>query len=113
MAEEGPRPWYAPGLYRRVLEHRRFNPPRPKAEPKPPLWRRLWASRPGWKVEAVVLLFVVIASAAFGTVAIAMSRGGSPVVPARAPASTVARPTPTPSCLAAPVVYATRRPCLH
>ena len=112
MADEGPRPWYAPGLYRRVLEHRRFNPPRPREEPRPPLWRRLWDSRPGWKVEAVVLLFVVVASAAFGATAIAMTRSGS-ASPATAPAPTVARPTPTPSCLAAPVVYATRRPCVH
>ena len=112
MADEGPRPWYAAGLYRRVLEHRRFNPPRPKAEPRPPLWRRLWDSRPGWKVEAVVLLLVVVASAAFTAAGFAMSRSAA-VTPAALPGPAVARPTPTPSCLAAPVVYATKRICTH
>lgn len=112
MLDEGPQPWYAPGLYRRVLHYRRFNPPRPKAEPRPPLWRRLWDSRPGWKVEAVVLLLVVVVAAAAGAAAVGMSRSQAQSQPA-APAATVARPTPTPSCLAAPVVYATRRPCVH
>src|SRR5437588_7283203 len=111
MGDNEPRPWYAPGLYRRVVEHRRFNPPRPAAAPTPPLWRRLWDARPGWKVEAVVLLFVVVTTIAIGTAALAMS-SSAPTAPAAAPAP-IAGPTPTPNCLSAPVVYATKRPCLH
>ena len=111
MGDREPRAWYAPGLYRRVVEHRRLNPPRPAPAPRPPLWRRLWDSRPGWKIEAVVLLFVVVASIAFGALALARTTS-TPATPAAAPAQKAA-PTPTPDCLSAPVVYATKRPCLH
>ena len=112
MGDRSPRAWYAPGLYRRVAEHRRLNPPRPPVEPRAPLWRRLWDARPGWRVEAVVILLVVVSSVAIGTAALAMSGSGAGAGPAAAPAASAA-PTPTPACLVAPVVYATRRPCLH
>jgi len=107
--EEQPRPWYAPGLYRRIQEARRF---RPQPTPRKSWRQRLRERGLHWSVELVIGIFVAVAAVSLATLALDRPGGASALT--RLPsAPTVSTPVATPDCIAAPIAGSTRRVCTH
>lgn len=105
-SEEPSRAWYAPGLYRRIQERRRW---RPQRAPRKPWRERLRERGLHWSVELVVGMFVAVLAVSLATVALSGTHGSAAqLIPTRASAPVM---SPTPGCIAAPIPGSTKRVC--
>ena len=96
MDEQEPRPWYAPGLLRRIQENRRWLP---RPQRRKSLRERLRERGLRLSIELMLGVFFAIvgaAFAAFAVAAIAFSSSGRPSTQAVGPPPT--QPPPTPRC---------------
>lgn len=107
--DEQSRPWYAPGLYWRVQEHRRNRPPRAE---RVSLWQRIRGRGLKWTDQLIVGLFIAVIAASFATVALAHPAQVRSTTLQQGPA-TAPDATPTPGCIAAPIPGSTRRVCAY